>query len=259
MEPQTPLLELQQVSAGYGGDPVITDLNFSAGAGEFIAVLGANGAGKTTTLLTMAGAIRATSGQIRWNGEAVNEPLHCRVRRGLGLVTDDRALFHRLSLIDNLLIGRCDPEFAFDLFPELRPLRKRRVGLLSGGEQQMLTLGRALARHPKLLVIDELSFGLAPQVVVRLLHALRDVVDKHRTSVVVVEQHIAQVLKVADRVYVIQRGRVVMSGTADSIAGRLSDVENAYLSDHFVESSGSSTTVATERNRMRHGTEESRG
>jgi branched-chain amino acid transport system ATP-binding protein len=224
------LLTAEGVWAGYGSGPVIREIDLEVRPGELVALVGANGAGKTTTLLTLAGAVPMSSGRLLWEGRPITDALHKRARKGLALVTDDRALFMRMSVMDNLLVGRCDVERAFALFPELRPLAGRNAGLLSGGEQQMLAMARALARQPKLLLFDELSLGLAPLAVQRLFTALRDAVDTMGIAAVVVEQHVTQILKVASRAYVMSRGQIVMSGTAHEISERWGDVKGAYLS-----------------------------
>ena len=222
-----PILAASQISTGYHGHAIVEDFDLDVHAGEIVALLGPNGAGKTTTLLTLAGEIRPLSGELRLDGEPTKMPLHRRARNGLALVTEERSVFMDLTVKDNLRVGRCDVDRVFELFPELVPLAKRRAGLLSGGEQQMLTLGRALAREPRLLLADELSLGLAPMVVTRLLEAVRKAADEQGVGVVLVEQHVKQALRVADRVAVMRGGRVVVRGTVDEVAGKL---EVAYLS-----------------------------
>jgi ABC-type branched-subunit amino acid transport system ATPase component len=224
------LFRVEGISAGYGSGPVVTDLNLEIHQGELVALLGPNGAGKSTALLAMSGAIPVSSGKLFWDGVIVDEPLYKRARRGLSLVTDDRALFMRMSVMDNLLVGRCDTKYAFEIFPELVPLTHRRVGLLSGGEQQMLTMARALARRPKLLLFDELSLGLAPLAVQRLMAALLAAVESEGVAALVVEQHVEQILRVSSRAYVMSRGRVVLSGGAQEVRSRWQDLQKAYLS-----------------------------
>jgi branched-chain amino acid transport system ATP-binding protein len=222
------LLATQGLTVGYHGRPVLSDLDLTVRAGELVALLGANGVGKTTTLHAIAGALSPLAGRIILGGRPTSAPPHVRARRGLAYVADDRSVFSDLTVAENLRVGRGDPGIALDLFPELRPLWSRRVGLLSGGEQQMLAVGRAIARRPAVLLVDELSLGLGPMVVARLLRALREVADAG-SGILVVEQHVGDVLRVADQGYVLGRGRVLLSGSAPELLGRLGDIEAAYL------------------------------
>jgi ABC-type branched-subunit amino acid transport system ATPase component len=224
----TPLLEASGLHAGYLGVPVVHDLSLTVCPGEVVVLLGANGAGKSTTLRTLAGAIAPISGEIRWQGTPTRAPLHRRARNGLALVTEQRSVFMGLSTEANLRLGRGPVEGALALFPELTPLMKRRAGLLSGGEQQILTLARALAAEPAALLADELSLGLAPMIVRRLLAAVRAAADRG-VGVLLVEQHAAQALEVADRGYVFRRGRVVISGSADELRQNFDEIRDSYL------------------------------
>lgn len=226
----TSLLSTESLQAGYAGHPFVQDLNVEVHAGQVVALLGPNGAGKTTTLLTLAGEMPPISGRLMIDGLPSKASLSTRARRGLGFVTEDRSVFFQLSVWENLRVGKCDTDFALALFPELKPLLKRTAGLLSGGEQQMLTVGRALARKPRLLLIDELSLGLAPLVVTRLLTAVRKAADTG-IGVLLVEQHVEQALRIADFAYIMQRGRVVFSGPAAEVAQRRAEIENSYLFD----------------------------
>jgi branched-chain amino acid transport system ATP-binding protein len=223
------LLEARQLSAGYRKTPVVQDLDISVRAGEVVALLGANGAGKTTTLLALAGALPALEGKVYWKGQETSEPLHRRARAGLSLVPEQRSVFMRLSALDNLRLGRGSPARALELFPELEPHVRRRAGLLSGGQQQALTIARALASEPDLLMVDELSLGLAPMLVRRLLDAVRAAAEERGTAVLVVEQHIEQALRIADRAYVLQRGKLVLGGPASELRERMGEIERAYL------------------------------
>jgi branched-chain amino acid transport system ATP-binding protein len=225
------LLVAKDVSAGYHGHPIVHDLNLSVPAGKVVALLGPNGAGKTTTLLTLSGDLPQLKGEIYVNGQRTTSPLHARAKSGLSFVTEERSVFMLLSVAENLRVGRGDTERALELFPELRPLLRRRAGLLSGGEQQMLSLARALARGPKILLIDELSLGLAPLVVIRLLEAVRHAAHEEGVGVLLVEQHVNQALRVADEVLVMQRGSIVLEGPTEQVRSRLGDLEAAYLSD----------------------------
>jgi len=227
---QPVLLEGRKVSSGYGPIKVIRDIDIEVRRGEVVAVIGPNGAGKTTTLLTLAGELTPSEGEIHFLGAPTTDPMHIRCRKGLGFVTEERSVIMDLSAADNLRLANVSADVATTLFPELRRLLNRKAGLLSGGEQQMLTLARTLGRDPKVILADELSLGLAPLIVSRLLEALKVAAVERGLGVVLVEQHVRQALKIADRVYVMQRGRVVLSGPATEIAGRLSEIEAAYLS-----------------------------
>jgi branched-chain amino acid transport system ATP-binding protein len=226
----TTVLHTDSLSTGYSGVAVTHDLNLSVEAGEVVALLGRNGAGKTTTLHTIAGILPQVSGQIEIDGAVAHGPLHRRAREGLALVTETRAIIRALSVAENLRLGIGPVERGYELFPELRPLASRKAGLLSGGEQQMLVLARVLSGKPKLLLVDELSFGLAPMIVQRLLASLREAAERDNTAILLVEQHPIAALRVADRAYVLGGGRVVLSDTADSLRGRLDEIEESYLS-----------------------------
>jgi branched-chain amino acid transport system ATP-binding protein len=224
----THLVETIGLHAGYGNVPVVHDLDVHVDQGEIIALLGANGAGKTTALLTIAGAIPALGGQVALAGKPAPGGLHRRAKLGMALVADDRSIFRELTAWENLRLGNGDPGEAVRLFPALEPLLGRKAGLLSGGEQQMLGLGRALARKPKVLLADELSLGLAPIIVKSLLVAVRAAADQG-TAVILVEQQVRLVLDVCDRAYVLQRGRVRLSGTAAELRRGRADIEKSYL------------------------------
>jgi ABC-type branched-subunit amino acid transport system ATPase component/branched-subunit amino acid ABC-type transport system permease component len=223
-----PLVSVRGLAAGYGELAAVRDLDLDVRSGEILALLGPNGAGKTTTLLTLAGELAPIAGDVRCLGTGRRAPLQARVRRGLAYVPEERAVFTSLSVGANLRLRRGATSDALELFPELAPLLRRRAGLLSGGEQQMLTLGRALAGTPRLLLVDELSLGLAPMVVQRLLRAVRAAADRG-VGVVLVEQHASEALSIADRVIVLRRGRVVLEGLAADLRGHAGDLEQAYL------------------------------
>jgi branched-chain amino acid transport system ATP-binding protein len=225
------LLECRGLAAGYGAVVVVRDVDLRVEAGEVVALIGPNGAGKTTTLLTIAGELPAISGDVVFRGVPTKAPLFRRARRGMGFVTEERSVFMALSAEENLRVAGVSPADAVGVFPDLAPLMGRTAGLLSGGEQQMLTLARAVARDPKLLLVDELSLGLAPLVVKRLLETVRRVATENSTGILMVEQHVRQALHIADRVYVMQRGRIVISGTSEEVRGRIDEVEATYLSD----------------------------
>ena len=169
-------------------------------------------------------------GEVRFLGKPTRSPMHARCRNGLGYVTEERSVIMDMSVADNLKLAAVPPKVAFEYFPALERIMDRRAGLCSGGEQQMLSLARALGRDPKVLLADELSLGLAPIIVTNLLKAVRDAADERGVGVLLVEQHVRQALKVADRVYLMERGRIVLSGTSDEVVGQLDKIEAAYLS-----------------------------
>jgi len=223
-------LEARAVSAGYGPQAVIHDVDITVRPGEVVALLGSNGAGKTTTLLTLAGELPPLKGEVVIDGVVARGALHKRARHGLMFVTEEKSVFKGLSTRDNLRVAQVDVEQALSLFPELNRRLGVRGGLLSGGEQQMLTLARALARKPRVLLADELSMGLAPLIVKRLLEAVRAAANEQGTAVLLVEQHVRKALKYADRAYVMRRGRIELSGTAAELSARIGEIEDHYLS-----------------------------
>ncbi|MCU1452045.1 MAG: putative branched-chain amino acid transporter ATP-binding protein [Acidimicrobiales bacterium] len=223
------LLEAKDLSCGYGRMSVVRGLDLPVVAGEVAALIGPNGAGKTTTLLTLAGELAPISGEVRWLGAPTSSPMHQRCKQGLSYVTEERSVIMKLTAHENLRLANVTVAAATALFPELEPLLKRPAGLLSGGEQQMLTVARALGRHPAVMLLDELSLGLAPIIVQRLLQAVRTASKERGVGVLLVEQHVRQALQVADRVYVMQRGRIVLSGSAHEVGSQLSEIEAAYL------------------------------
>ena len=228
-------LEIAGVSVGYGAVPVVRDASLTLRAGEVVALLGANGAGKTTTLLAAAGVLRPAGGEIRLLGKSVAGRRPQQIARdGLVLVPDDRGVFHALTVRENLrLAGARDLEPAFELFPALRPLGRRRCGLLSGGEQQMLGLAKALLARPRVLLVDELSLGLAPVIVQRILPMLRQLAVEHDIAMLLVEQHTPMALGVADRAYVMRRGKIVLEGDASELRARQDLLEASYLTDQI--------------------------
>jgi len=223
------LLEARGVSTGYNAVPVVHDLDLEVRAGEVVVLLGPTGAGKSTTVLTLCGEIEPLAGSILWKGEVRKPRLYRQAREGLGLITEERSVFMQMTTMDNLLVGRGDVDAALELFPELVPRLKTKAGDLSGGEQQILTLARALSRKPRLLLADELSLGLAPLIVERLLTAVRAAADDG-VGVLLVEQHIRRALAIADRVYVLRRGRVEIAGTTAEVEQRMAAIEASYLS-----------------------------
>jgi ABC-type branched-subunit amino acid transport system ATPase component len=224
----TTVLEASGVRAGYGKVEIVRDLNLRVGAGEVVALLGPNGAGKTTTLLTLSGELPSLGGEVRFLGDVTTAPLHARARKGLAVVSQERAVLMDLTTTENLRVSRCEVARAVELFPELEPHLTRRVGLLSGGQQQMLALARCLARECRLLLVDELSLGLAPLIVDRLLRAVRAAADAG-TGVLLVEQHIHKALEIADRVLVMTRGSIVLEGSAGDLGEHIDEIQDAYI------------------------------
>ena len=224
-----PAIEARNLSAGYGKEAVIKNINIVVNPGEVVALLGSNGAGKTTTMLSLSGELPPLEGEVLIDGKATKAPLHIRARNGLTYVTEEKSIFMGLSTRDNLKVGKADVAEALALFPSLEKRIDIAGGSLSGGEQQMLTLARALGRHPKILLADELSMGLAPLIVQRLLQAVREAADRQGTGVLLVEQHVRQALKYADRAYVMRRGVVEIEGSAKDLASRIDEIEATYF------------------------------
>ncbi len=219
-----PLLELRSLDAFYGDFQALFGASLNVMAGEVVAVIGANGAGKSTVLNRVAGLIPSRREAILFDGEPIGDvPAHAVVGRGIALVPEGRRLFSSLSVEENLLIGgqlgRTGPwslSRIYELFPALWERRYAPSALLSGGEQQMVAIGRALMSNPKLLLCDEISLGLAP-IVVRELYARVPSILAEGSSLVIVEQDIVQALRVANRIYCLQEGRVALTGSAATL------------------------------------------
>jgi branched-chain amino acid transport system ATP-binding protein len=233
----TMLIEATSLTCGHGNVPVVRDLNMTVGEGEVVCLLGANGAGKTTTLLTIAGALPVLGGEVSVMGEPVLKARpHEVARRGLGIVPEGRGLFYKLTVADNLRLRRhrqsqVGVDAVLGYFPALRNLMSRRAGLLSGGEQQMLALAGALIADPKVVMLDEMSLGLAPIIVEQLLPTVRQIADERGMAVLLVEQHVLAALKVADRGYVLAHGEVVAEGDSAQLRKDAELLEASYLGD----------------------------
>jgi ABC-type branched-subunit amino acid transport system ATPase component len=230
------VLAVERLTAGYEEAPVVRELDLRVGQGEVVALLGANGAGKTTTLRAVSGIVHPMEGRIEFAGRDLGRlSISARAKLGIAHVPETRGVFFGLTVAEHLRLGhrgeRLDAEAAYRFFPALAELRDRRCGLLSGGEQQMLAVGRALARRPKLLLLDELSLGLAPLIVERLLPVVREYALETRCAVLLVEQHIQLALTVADHGYVLSHGEIVMHDRAEV----LRDNRDLLMASYFGE------------------------
>jgi branched-chain amino acid transport system ATP-binding protein len=231
-----PVLSLEHVSAGYEGAAVLRELDLHVGAGEVVALLGANGAGKTTTLRAISGIVHLLAGRILFEGKdlARTSP-SARARLGIAHVPEGRGIFFGLTVAEHLRLGyrgeTLDPQIAYRYFPALGALESRRAGLLSGGEQQMLAIGRALARRPKLLLLDELSLGLAPVIVERILPVVSSYAKESGCAVLLVEQHVHLALEVAERGYVLSHGQLVLHQRAEQLRGDRHLIVSSYLGE----------------------------
>ncbi len=223
-----PLVKVETLVVGYGKISIVRDVNLEVGEGEVVALLGPNGAGKTTTILTMAGELAPLGGVVRCLDLNEKASLHERAQAGLALVTDAHAVFMRMTVVENMRVFHTTAAAVVEIFPELASHLNRRVGLLSGGQQQMLALGLALACRPALILADELSIGLAPIIVDRLFSVLRAAADDG-VGVLLVEQHVHKALAIADRVYVMDRGRIAISGGAVDLRERVDEIQASYL------------------------------
>lgn len=233
-----PLLRVDGVSAGYGSVAVLEDVSLSLREGEVVTILGPNGAGKTTLLRVISGVVPARSGRIEFGGSPVRHATsHGLARHGIGHVPEGRAIFPGLTVADNLLLGTFtgrmgkserDEEIGrvVDMFPVLKERLRQFGGTLSGGEQQMLAIARALVGRPTILLLDEPSLGLSPLLVHRVFDALPQVRESG-VSIIVVEQNLAYALRIADRGYVMNRGRIMLEGTAAEL--RESDLFRTYV------------------------------
>ena len=231
------MLVVKGLRSGYGKIEVLHEVDLAVERGQIVSLIGANGAGKTTLLKTISGLLRPSAGAIKFEGaDIVRHPAHKIVGLGISHVPEGRAILKRMTVIDNLRMGahvRSDPDVERDIssvlerFPILAERRDQMAGTLSGGEQQMLAIGRALVAGPRLLLLDEPSLGLAPKFVTRILLTLRELRQEGKT-ILLVEQNARQALQVADRGYVIERGRILVSGSGKELLN-MPEIQRTYL------------------------------
>jgi branched-chain amino acid transport system ATP-binding protein len=231
-----PLLKLEQVDTFYGEIMILKEISLEVGEGELVCLLGGNASGKSTTLKTIIGVVQPRRGIVRFQGEDVTErKTSFRIARGMAIVPENRRLFAPMTVQENLEMGaylkhggrKEDFERVYSLFPVLHQRRRQLAGTLSGGEQQMVAMGRALMSHPKLLLMDEPSMGLAPILVERNFEIIKQV-HESGVAILVVEQNANVSLSIADRGYVLQTGRIVLSGSASSLIQH-DELRKAYL------------------------------
>jgi branched-chain amino acid transport system ATP-binding protein len=231
------MLEVKDIHVYYDAIHALKGISFTVEAGELVTLLGANGAGKTTTLKTLSGLLRPTAGSIKLEGTTLERvEAHEIVRRGVAHAPEGRKVFPRFTVLENLKIGgyTCakhalgtELDFVFQMFPRLKERQKQYAGTLSGGEQQMLAIGRALMAKPKLLLLDEPSMGLAPKIVEQILETIRTI-NKAGVTVLLVEQNAAMALAISHRGYVLETGEIILKGTSSELAGN-DLVRQAYL------------------------------
>jgi branched-chain amino acid transport system ATP-binding protein len=234
------MLTIHGLRSGYGKIEVLHDVDLAIEQGQTVTLIGANGAGKTTLLKTISGLIRPSAGTIEFEGKSIaRRAPHKIVGLGLIQVPEGRAILKRMTVMENLLMGafkRSDPDVPRDIaavmerFPALAERRDQLAGTLSGGEQQMLAIGRALMARPKLLLLDEPSLGLAPKFVTRIFLTIREL-QKEGMTILLVEQNARHALRLADRAYVLERGRIVLRGTGEELLN-MPEVRDTYLGQH---------------------------
>ncbi|WP_417693764.1 ABC transporter ATP-binding protein [Roseibium sp.] len=238
MSTSQPLLDVRDVVTHYGKIVALRGVDLSVASGEIVTLIGANGAGKSTLMMTICGSPKATSGQVYFDGEEITGlPTHEIMRKSIAQSPEGRRIFPRMSVMENLIMGAETASNAdvdgslqrvFDLFPRLKERQNQRGGTLSGGEQQMLAIARALMSKPRLLLLDEPSLGLAPLIVKQIFDAIRDLNQSDGLTVFLVEQNAYHALKLAHRGYVMVNGKITMSGTGKELLAR-DDVKAAYL------------------------------
>jgi branched-chain amino acid transport system ATP-binding protein len=232
------LLEIMNVDAGYGFLQVLWDVSLHVEEGEFVALVGPNGAGKTTTLRTIAGLVDPTDGEIVFQGERLNDvPAHELCRRGISFISETLNLFTQMTVEENLLLGAFIIDdravqqetltFVYELFPRLKERQGQLAGTLSGGERKMLAIGRGIMSNPKLLLVDEPSLGLAPNLTVDVFNAL-ETLRQTGVTILLVEQNVNTTLKITDRGYVLEQGSIVLEGNSKELLAN-QHVKEAYL------------------------------
>ena len=232
------MLKVDGISVSYGGTPALFDVSLEVNQGEIVSIVGSNGAGKSTILRTISGLLRPTSGSITFEGEVIdNVEAHQIVARGIAHVPEGRKLFSRLNVLENLLLGAYTQkseserqevlDWIFEIFPVLGERQEQKAGTLSGGEQQMVAIARALMSQPKLIMLDEPSLGIMPVLVDRLFEIAVEI-NREGTTVLLVEQNVRQTLEIAHRAYVLQTGKMVMEGAAQEILAS-DQVREAFL------------------------------
>ena len=237
---QTPLLQFRDVNTHYGDLHVLKDVNYTIAAGEIVSLLGGNACGKSTTMKTIMGVVRPTTGSVLFDGKPIERlSTSARVKRGIAPVLEARRLFPRMTVFENLEMGAYtqprgprfneDLERVYELFPRVKERRNQLAGTLSGGEQQMVAIGRALMGRPRLICMDEPSMGLSPLFVEQVFDIIQ-AINRQGTTIFMVEQNAAMALQIAHRAYVLQTGVVVLSGTAEELR-RNEDIRHAYLGE----------------------------
>ena len=241
------ILEVNNLSLNYGGIVAVRDFTLTLNKGSFLSIIGANGAGKTTLLKGLSGLKKSSGGSIKFKNQDITATkADVRASNGITLVPEGRGIFSRLTVLENLLVGSFVKKYDKNsleekveeqliLFPKLRERFNQLAGTLSGGEQQMLAMARALVSNPKVLLVDEMSLGLAPIIVERLLPIVRDIANETGAGVLIVEQHVHLALEVADRAYVMSHGEIVLDGSADELIERQDLLEASYLGGEIDE------------------------
>lgn len=238
MTDNSPILEIKDVSVKYGNVEALHNINLKVFEGEIVSILGANGAGKSTTLMTISGLVKPHKGEILFDSRRIDGiPAHETVEKGVIQVPEGRRVFGTLTVMENLKLGaftvkddsatKKTVEWIFELFPILKQRKKQLAGTLSGGEQQMLAIGRALMSQPKILLLDEPSLGLAPLIIRTIFETIKEI-NRQGVTVVLVEQNARAALKLANRGYVLEVGKIILEDNADSLLQN-PDVQNAYL------------------------------